>query len=108
MKQPVRNFIFIFSAVLVLLGAILYITQWIHAPLMFAVGAAGITFCFMTMPYNDLGFRRRRLHRINVLAGISMIVASVFMFMHKMEWVVFLLIAALIILYTSFVTPRES
>ena len=108
MNQPVRNSVFIFSAVMVLFGATLYITQWIHAPFVFAIGSAGITICYMTMPYKDLGFRRRRLHRINVLAGISMIVASVFMFKHKMEWVVFLLISALIILYTSFINPRES
>jgi TRAP-type uncharacterized transport system fused permease subunit len=95
-----------FSGVLILAGAALFITDWIYAPYVFAVGAAGITVCFMTVPYKDLGFRRRRLHRINVMAGISMIASSVFMFREKMEWVVFLLIAALLILYTSFVSPR--
>ena len=106
MKQPIHNVIFVSSAALVLLGATLYITHWIHAPFVFAVGAAGITLCFMTATYQGLGFRRRRLHRINVIAGISMIVASVFMFRQKMEWVVFLLIAALLLLYTSFIKTR--
>ncbi|MDR2915348.1 MAG: hypothetical protein LBV74_11040 [Tannerella sp.] len=106
MNQQIRNYIFMFSGVLILAGAALFITDWIYAPYVFAVGAAGITVCFMTVPYKDLGFRRRRLHRINVMAGISMIASSVFMFREKMEWVVFLLIAALLILYTSFVSPR--
>jgi hypothetical protein len=95
-----------FSGVLVLIGAIMYIVHRIYAPYVFAAGAAGITVCFMTAPCKDQGFRRRRLHRINVMAGISMIASSVFMFREKMEWVVFLLIAALLILYTSFVGPR--
>ncbi|HCC51760.1 MAG TPA: hypothetical protein DEQ30_06615 [Porphyromonadaceae bacterium] len=106
MSQQIRNYIFIFSGALVLAGAVLYITHWMYAPYVFAVGAAGITVCFMTAPYQDLGFRLRRLHRINVLAGISMIVSSVFMFRERMEWVVFLLIAALLLIYTSFVSPR--
>lgn len=95
-----------FSGILALAGATLYITHWIHAPYVFAAGAAGITVCFMTIPYKTLGFRRRRLHRINMMAGISMIASSVFMFRERMEWVVFLLIAALLLIYTSFVSPR--
>jgi hypothetical protein len=95
-----------FSAVLTLAGAALYITGWIHAPYFFAAGAAGITAGFMTLSYKNLGFRRRRLHRINVMAGISMIVASALMFRGRMEWVVCLLIAALLLIYTSFINPR--
>ncbi len=106
MNQQIRNYIFMFSGALILAGAVLYITHWIYAPYVFAVGAAGVTVCFMTIPYKDLSFRLRRLHRINVMAGISMVASSVFMFREKMEWVVFLLIAALLILYTSFVSPR--
>jgi TRAP-type uncharacterized transport system fused permease subunit len=95
-----------FSAVLTLAGATLYITDRIQAPYVFAAGAAGITVSFMTMSYKNLGFRRRRLQRINVMAGISMIAASVLMFRERTEWVVCLLIAALLLVYTSFVSPR--
>ena len=107
MSQPMRNFAFLISGALVLTGAILYITQWFYTPYIFAIGAAGITLCFLTAPYQQLRFRQRRLHRINIIAGISMIASSVFMFRRKMEWVVFLMIAALLILYTSFVAPHS-
>jgi len=103
MRHSIRDLVFAVSATFVLAGAISYITRWFYAPYIFAVGAAGITVGFMTTPYQDLSFRRRRLHRINVMAGCSLIASSVFMFRGKMEWVVFLLIAALLILYTSFV-----
>ncbi|MDR3250494.1 MAG: hypothetical protein LBT42_02350 [Tannerella sp.] len=107
MNGRIRDYVFIFSGMLVLLGAALYITHWLYAPYLFAPGAAGVTVCFITAPYRGLGFRRRRLHRINVLAGISIIVSSVFMFRERMEWVVFLLIAALLLTYTSFINPRD-
>ena len=106
MRGQLRNLFFMFSGVLVLAGATLYITHWIYAPYIFAFGAAGITVCFMTVPVKNLGFRRRRLHRINVMAGVSIVASSVLMFKERMEWVVFLLIAALLILYTSSVNPR--
>ena len=106
MNRRIRNYIFILSGVFVLSGAALYITQEKHAPYLFAVGAAGVTVCFMTVPYKELGFRRRRLHRINIMAGISMIVSSVLMFRERTEWVVLLLIAALLLIYTSFVDSR--
>ena len=101
-----RNYIFMFAGVLVLAGAMSYITKWIYAPYLFAIGAAGITVCFITTPYKNLGFRRRRLHRMNVMAGVSMVAASILMFQRRMEWVVLLFISAIILLYTSFVNSR--
>jgi len=107
MNQQVRNYLFMFSGIMVLTGAVLYITHWHYSSYIFAVGAAGITVCYLTVPYQQLNFRLRRLHRINILAGISLITSSVFMFRQKMEWVVFLLIASLLMLYTSFITPHS-
>ena len=106
MSQQIRNYFFMVAGVLVLAGAMSYITRWTYAPYLFAIGAAGIAVSFMTAPYKNLGFRRRRLHRINVLAGVSLVSASVLMFRERTEWVILVLIAALLILYTSFVIPR--
>ena len=103
MNSKIRTRIFIFSGIFVLVGAALYLSQWIYAPYLFATGAAGITVCYMTIPYHTLNYRMRRLYRMNILAGIVMIVASVLMFKQRMEWVVCLLISAILQLYTSFV-----
>ncbi len=108
MNSNIRNYIFTFSGILVLTGAALHITQWLYAPYLFATGAAGITVCFLTIPYENLGFRSKRLHRINVMAGIAMIAASVFMFRERTEWIVFLFIASLMLIYTSFIKIREN
>ena len=98
-----RTNLFIFAAILVLAGAVLYLTHWVYAPYLFATGAAGVTVCYLTLPYKSSDFRSRRLQRLNILAGIAMIVASVFMFKQQMAWVAFLLISAMLQLYTSFV-----
>jgi hypothetical protein len=107
MNSKIRTIVFSIAGILVLVGAVLYLTRWIYAPYLFSVGAAGITVCYMTVPVKDLDFRVRRLYRINVFAGIAMVLASVFMFKQQMEWVAFLLISALLQLYTSFVFPKE-
>ena len=95
------------SACLVLAGAALYLTQWTVAPYLFAVGAAGIAVNYLTTPVGDLDFRGRRLHRFNVMAGFLMVVASGFQFNGRKEWVICLLIAAILQLYTAFVSPKK-
>jgi len=97
-----RTSAFILSCLLVLLGTLLYLTHWNYASYFFATGAAGVTVYYLTIPYKSVNFRLRRLQRINVFAGISMIIASVFMYKRQMSWVAFLLISALLQLYTSF------
>lgn len=105
--KKIRTILFVVSACLVLAGAALYLTQWTVAPYLFAVGAAGIAVNYLTTPVGDLDFRGRRLHRFNVMAGFLMVVASDFQFNGRKEWVICLLIAAILQLYTAFVSPKK-
>ena len=98
-----RSHLFIFSSILVLAGAVLYLSRWEYAPYIFATGTAGVTVCYLTLPYKSSDYRMHRLQRINIFAGIAMIASSVFMFKQQMAWVVFLLISAILQLYTSFI-----
>ena len=66
MNQQIRSIIFGAAGLLVLAGAVLFLTHWAVAPYLFAAGAAGIAVCYLTLPVKDLDFRRRRLHRFNV------------------------------------------
>ena len=100
MNQQIRSIIFGAAGLLVLAGAVLFLTHW-------AVGAAGIAVCYLTLPVKDLDFRRRRLHRFNVFAGLLMIVSSGFMFNNRTEWILCLSVAAILQVYTAFVTPKE-
>ena len=105
--KKIRTILFVVSACLVLAGAALYLTQWTVAPYLFAVGAAGIAVNYLTTPVGDLDFRGRRLHRFNVMAGFLMVVDSGFQFNGRKEWVICLFIAAILQLYTAFVSPKK-
>ena len=104
--MKIRAILFAVSACLALAGAILYLTQWAVAPYLFAVGSAGIAVNYLTISVGDLDFRSRRLHRFNVMAGFLMVVASGFQINGRNEWIICLFIAAILQLYTAFVSPR--
>ena len=65
MNQQIRSIIFGVAGLLVLAGAVLFLTHWAVAPYLFAVGAAGIAVCYLTLPVKDLDFRRRRLPTVS-------------------------------------------
>jgi TRAP-type uncharacterized transport system fused permease subunit len=102
-----RNRFFILAGLLLLAGAIMYLTRWYYAPYVYAFGAAGVALSFMTAQYQGLNFRERRLYRINVIASVMLVISSFFMFRAHTGWVVFLLIAALLMLYTSSVKVKK-
>ena len=107
MNEKTRTNVFNVAALLLLTGAVMYLALSSIAPYLFAVGAAGIAICYLTMPTKDMDFRHRRLHRYNVFAGLLCIVASGLMFSARKEWVICLTIAAILQLYVAFITPKN-
>lgn len=107
MNSRTRTILFNIAALFVLAGALLYLTKWVLAPYLFAVGAAGVAVCYLTLPVKRLGFRERRLHRFNVFAGLLMIIASGLMFSERKEWILCLTISAILQLYTAFVSNPD-
>lgn len=71
MNEKARTIVFNISALLLLAGAGLYLALPVAAPYLFAVGAAGITVCYLTMPTKDMDFRRRRLHRYQHICRVA-------------------------------------
>lgn len=107
MNRKTRTFIFTIAALLVLAGAALYLTKWIVAPYLFAVGTAGIAVCYLTLPTAGMNVRTKRLHRMNVIAGLLGVAASALMLAGRKEWVLCLTISAILQVYTSFVIPKD-
>lgn len=103
MDKQIRTIVFNFSAILVLLGAMLFFFKFAFAPYLFAFGAAGIAICHLTLSTKAMGFRERRLQVFNVIAGLLLVVSSTLMFMDRKEWVICLTVSALLQLYTAFV-----
>ena len=108
MSQKVRSFLFLVAGVALLLGAALYLTRWVVAPYLFAAGAAGVAVCHLTLPARTLDLRRKRLHQMDVIASLLMIVASGLMFDGNTAWVICLTIAAILQAYTAFAAPGET
>ncbi len=107
MNQRIRSIVFCVAALLVLAGAVSYLVHQMVAPYLFAIGAAGVTVCYLTVPVSGMDFRSRRLHRFNVFAGLLMIVASGFMFNDRTEWILCLSVAAILQLYATFAMPKK-
>jgi hypothetical protein len=107
MNNRLRASIYNFAGILVLLSATLQFFKWSYAPYIFALGSAGVAISHLTAPYKTLGFRQKRLQRFNIIASILMIFSSTLMFRGDNEWVLCLFIAAILQLYTAFVTPKE-
>lgn len=107
MNKKTRTIIFNISALLLLFGAGLYIIWPVVASYLFAIGAAGITVSYLTMPTKEMDFRKRRLHRYNIFSGLLCLFASALMFSGQKEWIICLTISALLQLYVAFVTPQK-
>ncbi|MCD8193902.1 MAG: hypothetical protein LUD74_05025 [Tannerellaceae bacterium] len=108
MNQKIRTILFTLSGFLLLGGAFLFLTKLTFAPYLFAVGAAGLTISYLTLPADKLDFRHKRLHRMNILAGGLMIAASALMFRERNEWILCLTISAILQVYTSFVWKQKT
>lgn len=107
MNQKTRSILFMLSALLLLTGAVLYITSWSLSPYLFAVGAAGLTLAYATEPKKETDVRKKRLQRYNLIAGVLMIASSMLMFNDRNEWMLCLSISALLQLYVAFVYPKD-
>jgi len=106
MNSQIKSVVYVISALLLLAGAILQFVKIVYAPYLFAVGAAGVTVCYLTERDSDTNFRVRRLLWYNIIAGVLMIIASALMFNDNKEWVLFLTVAAIMQLYSAFMIPK--
>ena len=112
-----QNMLFLVGAVLMVVGAGASLLGWSVAPYLFAVGALGFTSMQMLQRYEGQSFVIRRLRRIMLLSDVLFLVSAVLMFASQgnvfrldyiiylqyvyNKWVVTLLIAAVLQLYTT-------
>jgi len=102
-----KNLIFQIAAILILFAAILYyfmptVAAWI---MVFATA----TFSVMTAknPYPGKSIRGKRLFRFQIFACMLMVVSSYLMFQQRNEWVLTMVIAAFLLLYSAIIIPKE-
>ena len=96
------------GAVLLLVGAMLQITRWVMAPVLYTVGAVLFAYEQVMSRYEGANLIVRRLRRQQILGAVLLVFAGVLMFVtRRNEWVVCLTIAAVLQLYTAFRIPSE-
>ena len=103
-----RQIIYWTGGVLLPLGAVVYVTGWAFAPYVYLAGAVMFSAMQVTERYEDDNFIVRRLRRQQWIAAFLLVLAGVLMIvLRHNEWVVCLLVAAIIELYTSYRIPHE-
>ena len=112
-----QNTVFLIGAVLMVAGAGASVVRWPWFPYVYAVGAVCFASMQMLQRYDGPSFTIRRLRRIMILSDVLFLLAGVLMFATqgntfgldwiyyltyvRNNWVVVLLLAAILQLYTT-------
>lgn len=118
-----QNAIFVVGALLMVVGAAAGIFKWYYFPYVYALGAIGYTSMQMLQRYEGRDFTICRLRRIMVFSDVLLLLTAVFMFASQdnslgldriiylqyvnNNWVVVLLVAAILQLYTTYRISSE-
>ena len=114
--NKLQTAIFLFGGILMAVGAGTTLLGWGSAPYIFAIGALGFSSMQMQQRYEGQNFTIRRLRRMMLLSDVLFLMAALLMFASKgnflglsyityieyvyNKWVIVLLIAALLQLYS--------
>jgi hypothetical protein len=125
MKQlnKIESSIFALGALLMLAGAVMGLFKWMWFPYLYAVGAICFASMQMLQRYEGSNLVIRRLRRIMLLSDVLFLFTAVLMFANqgnalgldwiyylnyvKNNWVVLLLLAAILQLYTTYRIDHE-
>ena len=118
-----QNAIFMVSALLMVVGAGAGIFRWYYFRYVYAVGAIGYASMQMLQRYEGRDFTIRRLRRVMLFSDVLLLLTAVFMFASQdnslgldriiylqyvnNNWVVVLLVAAVLQLYTTYRISSE-
>jgi hypothetical protein len=107
MNSKFKNYLLYICGTLLLFSAILYLTGWSFIPYVYAVSGAGIAVLFLSNPYSGENQRLKRLNIQQAIAALMLPVSSYFMFNGMNEWIVCLLVSAILQTYVIFIQDHE-
>jgi hypothetical protein len=119
-----QSAVFTVGALLMVAGAVAMVFRWVAAPWLFIVGALAYTAMQMQQSYEGRNFTVRRLCRILLFSDFMLLFTGVLMIVTQMpqlggldwltyvnyvhnNWVVTLLIAAILQLYVTYRLDKE-
>ncbi|MGL4852080.1 MAG: hypothetical protein ACRC3Z_05485 [Phocaeicola sp.] len=96
------------GALLLLVGALLQITQWNFSPYLYLIGAVLFAYVQIVNGYKGKNLIVKRLRRQQIIgAGLLVATGVLMLTTHQNEWVLCMTIAAILQLYTAFRIPQE-
>lgn len=106
-NPKLKNTIFQLSAFTILLAAAIFYFEPVVAKYAMIAGVIGFAFATFTTPYPGKSLRGKRLFNMQVVAVLLMCVSAYLMYEEMGAWVITLLIAAILTLYSAIVLPME-
>ena len=99
---------FVVGAIMVLFGALVYVTGWELTPYIYTVGATLVALAQINSPSSSRRVAVKRLRRQQMFGALVLVLTGAFMlFTHGNEWIVSLTVAAILELYTAIRIPQE-
>jgi hypothetical protein len=107
MNPKFKDYLFYICGALLVFSAIFYLTGWSFIPYVYAVAGAGIAVLFLSNPYQGDNQRLKRLNIQQAIAALMLPVSSYFMFQRMNEWIICLLVSAILQTYVIFIRDHE-
>lgn len=105
-KNKIKDFINKLSAILILIAAVSYSFNPEVAKYIMVIGVAAFTVTTFMTPYPGKSLRGKRLYNIYIFGIVFMVMATYLMFEEMIEWVIPMLVSAVLIIYTSILLPK--
>ena len=111
-KKKLLSYLFIIGALMLLVGAAIYITGWPYAHHLYCIGAVMVAVVQGLSPVGTTNgspsLVLKRLRRQQLFGALLLVVSGLLMFTTRgNEWIVSLSIAAILELYTAWRIPAE-
>jgi len=107
MSSKIKDYLFYICGISLVFSAIFYTTEWSFIPYIYAVAGAGIAVVFLSSPYQGDNLRLKRLNIQQAIAALMLPVSSYLMFNGMSEWIICLLVSAILQAYVIFVRDYE-
>ena len=107
MNFPFKTYLLYFFGSLLLISAVLYLTEWSYIPYLYAFACIGTAVLFLISPYKGENFRLKRLNIQQAISALLLPVSAFLMYKGMNEWVVCLLVSAILQVYVIFVHDYE-
>ncbi len=102
-----KDKIYRISGILILFSAVLYMFSPSIAPWILAISVVVFSVITISNPYPGKSIRGKRLYNFQILSCLFMIAATYLMFKQRNEWVLVMIIGAILLLYAAIVIPKE-